>query len=287
MEKASNSPSKEDEYTKKLGEEITRLERENTMLKGKLNSLESNVLYREEKISSPDEYHLLRQRYDQLLGSQKALEMLLGSQRYGLRREGLGYESNDKIKTDEGTKWVKEGTDKVVESSEQQNRSISVDDEEKGKGLRNYLMDEAIRRDPRYRYSHSYGMLGNHRIIDKLCDPVVSNTRDSSKIETNRINSDQSSSTRDRLKPLSRIENISHHRGVPRVSVPSNRFHGSDPYMIECRDHVQYQQSLNHPYFFPHTIPPHHIPLLSWETVDSNPRFRLPQFPPWVPMRWN
>ena len=60
LEKASNSPSKEDEYTKKLGEENTKLERENTMLKGKLNSLESNVSYMEEKISSPDEYRLLR-----------------------------------------------------------------------------------------------------------------------------------------------------------------------------------------------------------------------------------
>ena len=213
--------------------------------------------------------------------------MLLGSHRSGLRREGLGYESNDKIKTDEGTKWVKEGTDEVVELLEQQNRSISVDDDEKGKGLRNYLMDEAIRRDPRYRYSHSYGMLGNHRTIYKLIDPVVSNIRDSSRIETNRISSGQSSSTRDRLKPLSRIEDISHRRGVPRVFVPPNRFYGSDPYRIECRDHVQYQQSLNHPFFFPHTIPPYHIPLVSWETVDSNPRFRLPQFPPWVSMGWN
>ena len=287
LEKASISPFTEDEYTKKLGEEITKLERENTMLKGKLNSLESNVLCREEKISSPDEYHLLRQRYDQLLGSQKALEMLLGSQRSCMRREGLGYESNDKIKTDEGTKWVKEGTDEVVESLKQQNRSVSVDDEEKGKDLRNYLMDEAIRRDPRYKYSHSYGMLGNHRTIDKLFDPVVSNIRDSSRIEINRINSGQSSSTRDRLKPVSRIEDISHRRGIPRVPIPPNRFHGSDPYIIECRDHVQYQQSLNQPYFFPHTIPPYHIPLLSWETVDNNPRFRLPQLPPWVPMGWN
>ena len=186
------------------------------------------------------------------------------------------------------SRQMKEGTDEVVEFLEQQNISISVDDEEKGKGLRNYLMDETIRRDPRYRYSHSYSMLGNHRTIDKLIDPVVSNIRDSSRIETNRISSSQSSSTRDRLKPLSRIEDMSHHRGVPRVSIPPNRFHGSDPYRIECRDHVQYQQSLKHPvFFFPHITPPYHIPSVPLETVNSNPRFRLPQFPLWVPMGWN
>ena len=88
LEKASSSPIKEDEYIRKLGEENTKLERENIMLKGKLNSLESSVSHMEEKISPPDEYCRLKQLYDPLLGSQKSLEMLLGSQRSVLRREG-------------------------------------------------------------------------------------------------------------------------------------------------------------------------------------------------------
>ena len=41
-------------------------------------------------------------------------------------------------------KWVKEGTSDVVEFLEPQNISISVDGEEKGKGFRNYLIDETI-----------------------------------------------------------------------------------------------------------------------------------------------
>ena len=36
--------------------------------------------------------------------------MLLGSQRSVLRKEGLGYEPNDKTRLNEGTKWVNEGT---------------------------------------------------------------------------------------------------------------------------------------------------------------------------------
>ena len=203
--------------------------------------------------------------------------MLLGSQRFVLRREGLGYESNDTIETKEGTKWVKEGTDDVVECLEPRSMSISVDIEEKGKGSRNYLMDETIRRDLRYRYSHSYGMSGNHRTIDKLIDPVVSNIREPSRVETSRINSSQASSTRDRLKSLSRVENSLHRRGVPRASIPPSRFRDLDPYRMDFRDHVHYQQSVEHPLFFlPHITPPYHIPSVPFETVNSNPRFRLP-----------
>ena len=84
-------------------------------------------------------------------------------------------------------------------------------------------------------------MLGNHRTIDKLIDPVVSNIREPSKVETSRISSSQSLSTGDRLKPLSRIENCSHRRGVPRASIQPNRFHGLNPYMMDFRDHVHYQ----------------------------------------------
>ena len=48
--------------------------------------------------------------------------------------------------------------------------STIVEIEEKGKEFRNYLIDEMIRRDPKYRYLHSYGMLGGHRIVEKLID---------------------------------------------------------------------------------------------------------------------
>ena len=82
---------------------------------------------------------------------------------------------------------------------------------------------------------------GNHRTIDKLIDPIVSNIREPSRVETNRISSSQSSSTGDRLKPLSRIKNSSHRRGVPRASIPPDRFHRLDPYMMNFRDHVHYQ----------------------------------------------
>ena len=84
--------------------------------------------------------------------------------------------------------------------------------EEKEKGSRTYLIDETIQRDPRYRYSHSYGMIGNHRIVDKLIDPIVSKIKEPSRVESRRMISSQSTSTRGRLKPLSRIKNSSHQR---------------------------------------------------------------------------
>ena len=83
---------------------------ENTILKEKLKTLDIEVLHKEEKISLPEEYSRLREQYHQLLGSQKALEMLLGSQRSVLRKEGLGYELDDTTRLNKGTKWAKEGT---------------------------------------------------------------------------------------------------------------------------------------------------------------------------------
>ena len=59
--------------------------------------------------------------------------MLLGSQRSVLRKEGLRYELNDTIKSNEGTKWVKEGTDDTFEFLEPQNISTSREVVEKGK----------------------------------------------------------------------------------------------------------------------------------------------------------
>ena len=110
LENASSSPTEVNEGIRKLEEENTRLEMENTILKEKQKTIDIEVLQRKEKISLPEEYSQLRERYDQLLGSQKALEMLLGSQRSVLRKEGLGYEPDDTTRLNEGTKWVKEGT---------------------------------------------------------------------------------------------------------------------------------------------------------------------------------
>ena len=56
LEKASSSPIEENEYIRKLGEENTRLEMENTILKEKLNSLDIDVLHKEEKTSVLKDY---------------------------------------------------------------------------------------------------------------------------------------------------------------------------------------------------------------------------------------
>ena len=209
--------------------------------------------------------------------------MLLGSQRSVLRKEGLGYELNGTIKSNEGTKWVKEGTDDPFKSLEPQSISTSEEAEEKEKGSRTYLIDEMIRRDPKYRYSHSYGMIGNHRIVDKLIEPIMSNISEPSRVESSKTMSSQSTSTRGRPKPFSRIKNSSHHRGVPRTPIPPNIVHGLDPYRMDFRDHVYYQHLAEHSLFFlPHISPPHCMPSAPFEIVN-----RLPQFPSWGPMGWS
>ena len=288
LEKASSFPTKENEYIRKLGEEITRLEMENIILKEKQNALEIDILHKEEKISLMGEYSRLREQYDQLLGSQKALEMLLGSQRSVMRKEGLGYEPNGTIKSNKGTKWVKEGTKDFFEYLEPQSISTGVEVEEKGKGSKTYLIDETIQRDPRYRYSHSYGMLGGHRIVDKLIDPIVSIVSEPPRVESRRVISSRSAPTSGRLKSVGRIDNSSHHKGVSRAPIPPSRIHDVDPYRMDPRARVHYQHMVEHPQFFhPHITPPHHMPLIPFEIVNTIPRFRLPQFPPWAPMGWN
>ena len=64
LQKASSLPSEENECFTKLGEESTKLEMENVMLKEKLNSLEISISHKEEEISLPEEYCRLRERYD-------------------------------------------------------------------------------------------------------------------------------------------------------------------------------------------------------------------------------
>ena len=88
--------------------------------------------------------------------------------------EGLGYKPNDTTRSNEGTKWEKEGTEDIFKFLEPQGVSTIVEIEEKEKGSRTYLIDETIQRDSKYRYSHSYRMLGGHRIVDKLIDHMVS-----------------------------------------------------------------------------------------------------------------
>ena len=127
-------------------------------LKENQNALESDRVHKEEKTSLQGEYILIRERYDRLLGSQKALEMLLGSQRSVVRKEDLGYRTDDMTRSSVGMKWVKEGTENPFKFPKPQDVSTTVDIKRK-KGFRNYLVDETIQRDPRYRYSHSYGML--------------------------------------------------------------------------------------------------------------------------------
>ena len=115
LEKASSLPIEENEYIRKLGEENTRLEMESIILKENLSSLEFDVPHRKEEISLLEQHPRLREGYEKLVGCQKALEMLLGSQRSVLRKEGLGYEPNDTTRSNEGTKWVKEGNKNFLE----------------------------------------------------------------------------------------------------------------------------------------------------------------------------
>ena len=128
-----------------------------------------------------------------------------------------------------------------------------------------------IQRDPKYRYSHSYGMLGGHRIADKLIDPIVSIVSEPPRVESNRVITSRSVPTSGRLKPVGRIDNSSHHRSVP------SRIHGIDPYRMDLRAHVHYQHMAEHPQFFlPHITTPPHMPLTPFKIVNTIPKFRLP-----------
>ena len=238
LEKASSFPTEENEYIRELGEENTRLEMENTILKKKLKSLDIDVLHKEERISLPEEYSRLREGYDQLLGSQKALEIFLGSQRSILRKEGLGYKPDDITRSNEGTKWVKEGMEDLFKLLEPQSVSTIVEVEEKEKGLGTYLIDETIQRDPRYRYSHSYGMLGGHRIVDELIDPIVSIVSEPTRVELSRLNSSRYVAMSSQLRQVGRIDNFAHHRGVPRASISPSRIPNVGPYRMDPRAHM-------------------------------------------------
>ena len=277
LEKASSFPTKENEYISKLGEENQRLEMKIIELKENQNTLESDRVTKEEKTSLQRECILLREKYDRLMGSQKALEMLLGSQRSAVRKEGLGYNSDDVIRSTVGTKWVKEGTEIPFKFPEPQVASTTVDIK-KGE-LRNYLVDETIQRDPRYRYTHSYGMLGEHRIVDKLVDPNV---------EHSRIVYSHSVPSSSRRRTVGCVGNVAYHRELPRAPMSQGGPLQLGPYSMNPRAHMHYNHMAEYPpFFYPHSFPPHHTSLTPFELVNVIPRFRLPQFTPRTPMEWN
>ena len=259
LEEASSFPAKENEYFRKLGEENTRLEMEK-----------------------------LRERYDKLLGSQKALETLLGSQKSVLRKEGLGYKPDDTTRVTEGTKWIKEGTEDFLKFPEPQGASTVVDIEKKGRGSRNYIIDETIRRDRRYRYLHSYGMLGEHRIVDKLIDPTVSTNSEPLRGEHSRVIYSHSVPTSSRLRSVGRNDKFASNKKFPMAHISPSWACDRGPYRMDPTAHMRYHHMVEHPQFYhSHIIAPHHMPLTPLGIVDAIPKFRLPQIPPWAPMGWN
>ena len=142
---------------------------------------------------------------------------------------------------------MKEGTEDSFKFLEPQSVSTIVEVEEKEKGSRTYLIDEMIRRDPRYRYSHSYGMLGGHRIVDKLIDPIVSIVSEQPRVEPSRVTSSRSEPTSSGLRPLGRFDNFAHHRKVPRTPIPPSRIPNVGPYRMDPRAHMHYHRMAEHP----------------------------------------
>ena len=160
--------------------------------------------------------------------------------------------------------------------------------EEKEKRPRTYLIDDMIQRDSKYRYSHSYGMLGGHRIVDKLIDPIVSTISEQPRVEHSRVTCSRSITTSSRLRPIGRIDKFAHHREVSRAPISPSRVPNIGPYRVDPRAHMHHHHMTEHPPFFhPHIAPPHHMPLAPFEMLRTIPRFGLPQFPSWVPMGWN
>ena len=159
--------------------------------------------------------------------------MLLGSQKSVLRKEVLGYKPDDTTRLNKGTKWAKEGTEDFFKFLEPESVSTIVEVEEKEKGSKIYLIDKMIRRDPKYRYSHRCGMLGGHRIVDKVTDPIVSVISEPPRVEPNRLISSHFVPTSSRLRPIGRIDNFAHHRGVPRAPISPSRVPVVGPYRMD------------------------------------------------------
>ena len=89
-----------------------------------------------------DEFIHLRELYEKLLGSQKALDMLLGIQRPSLRKEGLFYDPiKVKAKRVEKEKYDEESRKIILENEELRSRKMA----------RKYEIDDKDRNDKRYR----------------------------------------------------------------------------------------------------------------------------------------
>ena len=203
--------------------------------------------------------------------------MLLGSQKSVLRKEGLGYKPDDTTREIEGTKWIKEGTEDCLKFPEPQGASTAVDIEKKGKGSRNYIIDETIRRDPRYRYLHSYGMLGEHRILDQLVDPTVITTSEPLRGEHSRVTYSHSVPTSSIMRSVGRNDKFTSYKNFPMAHISPSRAFDRGPYRMEPTAYMCYHHMAEHPQFYhSHILAPHHMPMTPFGIVDANPRFRFP-----------
>ena len=145
MEITDNSPKESVEalqHIRELELENTRIVRENITLKEEVESLRL-VAPTEPPIPEPHDVFIhLRELYEKLLGSQKALDMLLGSQRSSLRKEGLGYDPiKVKAKRVEKLKYDEESRKIILENEELRSRKMA----------RKYEIDDKAINDRRYR----------------------------------------------------------------------------------------------------------------------------------------
>ena len=89
-----------------------------------------------------DEFIHLRELYEKLLGCEKALDMLLASQRPSLRKPWLGYNPvKVKAKRVEKEKYDNESRQIILENEELRSRKMA----------REYELDDKARNDRRYR----------------------------------------------------------------------------------------------------------------------------------------
>ena len=180
------------------------------------------------------------------------------------------------------------GMEDFIKFPEPQGASTILDIEKKRKGSRNYIIDETIRRDPRYRYLHSYGMLREHGIVDKLIHHTVSTNSELLRGEHSRVIYSHSVPTISRLRSVGRNDKFASYGKFPMAPISPSRACDRGPYRMDPTSHMCYHHMAEHPQFYhSHIIAPHHMPLTPLGIVDAIPRFRLPQIPPWAPMGWN
>ena len=263
VENALCSPQEESEYIRKLENENTRLEIENTALKNSIESLNSESLRKEETMTSPFEHTQTREIFNKFVGSQKILEMLLGRPRSFMGKEGLGYNPDDAIGTNKGTTWVKERNESQYPKSQGLSRNAELN--RKVDAHRKYLVDKRIQYDTRYRYSHSFGMLGDHTIIDRLVDPIVNRINEPPRVEPTRLNLCPSPQTSNR-KQLSRDT--------------SRLIHTED----KSRAYVHHPRMIAHPQFMhPHTVSPYPVYMSPSWMIRRDYDAGVPLLPPWFP----